>query len=308
MVPEFPLTEGVHCWSKTTSREMKVIKINTDSDSVFEDMSTCDQSYVVTLPLSELSDVTTLSPYGNYTYLKNVSIGVKFFRKDHTCWVSQTLISKDGEHVVCRGIRGGTILLPLSSLEEVVSFFPPDWSGDNWRLNPFTYELWMRKPHGGKEIITKHMQTIRGLVQRYTLDMPGLLYVYDFMMNNVVTDKTLFKIKNKMYYTWNTDSLIWVRCNSEEPIPDHAIPGDWQRGAAVVISGCMFPSQKRGWYATPFGVHFTQTNYLLPYKEELTIHDLSIGINLPTFVGMNFDSMLDLKTFESAYLNNSVKY
>ncbi len=255
------------------------------------------------------SDVTTRSPIGNFVRLRDVPVGTTFYWKDSTHWRPLQVTSFQPDHVCTLPTRGGNVFIDNGHLDTLVSYFPPEWCGPGWSLNPFTRELFIQIPPGvrtaASEHRTRNQKEVEGHVKTTWTIYPGLYYAFEFLTNH---PDFVFRIPHFEYTVWTTvntwaPSSCWTRAQA---IPELAVPACWKRGTcrACHTGSAMYEC---GWYMTPGGVRFTGTNWKVPYGAD-RVYIVSKKETRFDNVTVSFENDEDFQQFEDAYISNSNDY
>lgn len=254
-------------------------------------------------------ELTTRSPFGNFVKLRDLPVGSTFYWKDSTHWRPLQLMSFREDSVCTLPTRGGNVFIPNDFLDKLVSYFPPEWCGQGWSLNPFTRELYIKIPSGVKtaasELRTKNQTQIEAHVNRLWTTYPGLYYAFQFLKNG---SDFVFRIPHFEYTVWTSaetwaPAYCWTRTQA---IPDGAIPACWKH--SYCSAKHIGASKTRcGWYMTPDGVRFTGTNWKLMYGAE-RVHVVLLKQFTFNDVSVSFETDADLQAFEDAYTTNSNDY
>jgi hypothetical protein len=299
---------GAHCWDKLTSAEMNCVSVNTeDGSGVFEELFGGGGGGTRSIRTHPLDSITTQSPFGNYVYLRDVSVGSKFYKRDNQIWKPHILRSKDSEYVRCSGPTGGSVVFQLSALDDIVSFFPPEWAGSDWSFDPFTHEVWIQQY--GNSYRSKNKTEITRWIR--TFKIPGLTYVHEFLTG---CGDFVFKVPGVSYVKFDVDEegSRWTDVDSSScssgSSGSNVIPAHWKHGICATVSGYSIPTLRRaGWFMTPNGLRFAGTNWTISYGTRRSLQLTSLVITMESF-DLKFDNLEDLQAFDHAYSQNSFDY
>ncbi len=257
-----------------------------------------------------LDEVDARSPFGNFVRLRDVPVGATFYWEDSTHWRSLQLMSFQPDYVCTLPIRGGHVFIENAHLDRLVSYFPPEWCGDGWSLNPFTRELFIKIPPGvrtpASEHRTRNQKEVEEHVNKTWAIYPGLYYAFNFLKN---APDFLFHIPHFEYSVWTpaiddwAPTYCWTRAEAIPPCG--VVPACWKRG--LCTASLASPDVVCGWYMNADGVRFTYTNWKVPYGAErlyiVSLRQLRFGD-----VNVSFKTDADLQAFEDAYFSNSMDY
>ena len=296
-----PVRGGMKCWHGAD--ELVCTAMDEGGYGYFENPTTR------TVQRLHSDDVTTRSPFGNFVRLRDVSVGSTFYWKDSTHWRPLQLTSFQADNVCTLPVRGGNVFIENSFLDKLVSYFPPEWCGPGWSLNPFTRELFIQIPPGvrtaASEHRTKNQKEIEGHVNATWTIYPGLYYAFEFLKKHL---DFVFRIPHFEYTVWTSvntwaPSYCWTRAQT---IPEGAIPACWKHGRCIAIR-LGAPEINGGWYMTPDGVRFTGTNWKVKYGAD-RVHIVSLKQFVFDDISISFETDADLQAFEDAYVSNSSDY
>jgi len=296
--PAEPVRGGMKCWHGAD--ELVCVAMDEGGYGCFEYINGgCERLHT--------SDVTTRSPFGNFVRLRDVPVGSTIYWKDSTHWRPLVVTSFQAEHVCTLPTRGGNVFIDNAHLDKLVSYFPPEWSGPGWNLNPFTHELYIQIPSGVRTVASEHrtcnQKEIDAHVTFTRTIYPGLYYAYEFLKNK---PDLVFRIAHFNYTVWTSvnswaPSYCWTRAQA---IPDGAIPACWKHGRCTA-SRTAAPEMKCGWYMDANGVRFTGTNWKVKYGADRIFSHKQL---LFDDMVVSFETDEDLQAFEDAYTTNSNAY
>jgi hypothetical protein len=255
------------------------------------------------------SEVTTRSPFGNFVRLRDVPVGGTFYWKDSTHWRPLVVTSFQEDNVCTLPMRGGNVFISNGFLGELVSYFPPEWCGQGWSLNPFTRELYIKIPAwtraAASEHRTRNQKEIEGHANATSDIYPGLYYAFQFLKNH---PDFVFRIPHFEYTVWTSvnswaPSYCWTRA---QEIPEGAVPACWKYGRCTALQ-LAAPEVNCGWYMTPDGVRFTGTNLKISYGSSVE-HIVSLKQFRFGCTSVSFETDADLQVFADAYFANSKDY
>lgn len=268
-----------------------------------------EHTHTKTVQRLHMDDVTTRSPYGNFVRLRDASVGATIYWKDSTHWRPLQVTSFQADHVCTLSTRGGNVFIENGHLDRLVSYFPPEWSGPGWSLNPFTRELYIQIPAGVRRAASEHRTRNQKEVEAHVNAMwtiyPGLYYAFEFLKNK---PDFVFRVPHSEYTVWTSvgswaPAYCWTRAQA---IPDGAIPACWAHGTCKA-SRISAPELNCGWYMTPNGVRFTGTNWKMKYGADM-VHIVSRKEFRFEDFTVSFENDDELHAFEHAYFTNSSVY
>lgn len=304
------ISGGMYCWEINSHEEYKCVAMGEGGYSML--INTHTGQAVDHIHMDEL---TTRSPFGRYEVLGKVAIGNTIYynvasKNETPCWTAhQIAVSFDETNIVLRNSKGGSVVLPADRKETtLVSYVPPVWSSYlngkiEWRLNPFTHTLFLDcgRYSGGGTL------TCRADIDRAveSVKLPGLWAAWNFLKTS---PDFVFKVPGYEYAVWTSaetwaPSFCWTHTRS---IPEHVIPAVWARGYAVlrIMHG---PAIRTGWYISPWGMRFTNSNIHIDLGSSYVFHvsDLEARFTLCT---LKFDTPEETQTFVDAYVQLSIEY
>ncbi len=305
-----PLSGGMYCWELDSLEEYKCVAMGEGGYGILVHTRTG-----ATVQHIHMDQLTTRSPFGRYERLGKVAPGSTIYynvmgTNDTPCWTAHQLVSCDETNVVLRNSRGGSVIIPADRKDTIVSYVPPVWSSFfngkiEWRLDPFTQFLYLDygKYTGGGTL--KCREDIDRATDALKRDLPGLWAAWNFLKTS---SDFVFKVPGYEYAVWTSVETwappsCWTHARS---IPGNAIPAVWARGSCTlrIIHG---PSIRTGWYISPWGLRFTNSNVKIDLGSSHVFHiaDLEARFTLCT---LKFDNAEEAQTFTDMYAHACTVY